>query len=115
MWLEQKRVFGPQIFTLDFPTKHLTLHKTASSTRVEHKLKELSVLSYDAKVIYLKLFTETFVFDTVLFPFHLRKENGVFLVRCFIKLTSSVSIYTKSSNMLQSLYSDSKSRTFSKL
>ena len=35
-----KRVFGPQIFTLDFPTKHLTLHKTASSTRAEHKLKE---------------------------------------------------------------------------
>ena len=26
-----------------------------------------------------------------------------FLVRCFIKLTSSVSIYTKSSNMLQSI------------
>ena len=78
MWLEQKRVFGPQIFTLDFPTKHLTLHKTASSTNAEHKLKELSVLSYDAKVIYLKLFTETFVFDTVLFPFHLRKKIEFF-------------------------------------
>ena len=91
-----KRVFGPQIFTLDFPTKHLTLHKTASSTSAEHKLKELSVLSYDAKVIYLKLFTETFVFDTVLFPFHLRKENRVFWVECFIKLTSSVSMYTSS-------------------
>ena len=88
MWLEQKRVFGPQIFTLDFPTKHLTLHKTASSTSAEHKLKELSVLSYDAKVIYLKLFTETFVFDTVLFPFHLRKENGVFWVLCLFKLKS---------------------------
>ena len=86
MWLEQKRVFGPQIFTLDFPTKHLTLHKTAFSTSAEHKLKELSVLSYDAKVIYLKLFTETFVFDTVLFPFHLRKENGVFLGSMFYQI-----------------------------